>query len=88
MGRTPRGAEDGTTSVWDVATRRWLATLTLHAGPVWAVAFSPDGSLLATGSLDFTVRLWNPSPGIAGLVLREQTDAIRNLSIAPCRHQS
>jgi WD40 repeat protein len=34
-----------------------------HAGPVQAVAFSRDGRLLATGSDDGTVRLWDPRTG-------------------------
>jgi hypothetical protein len=35
-------------------------TLTGHTGLVYGVAFSPDGTLLATASADNTARVWNP----------------------------
>ncbi|XWW94391.1 hypothetical protein V2A60_002334 [Cordyceps javanica] len=38
-------------------------TLEGHTSSVNAVAFSQDGSLLASASFDNTVRLWNPSTG-------------------------
>jgi|WetSurMetagenome_2_1015567.scaffolds.fasta_scaffold142959_2 WD40 repeat protein len=37
-------------NLWDVATGKDLNTLTGHAQRVTAVAFSPDGKLLASGS--------------------------------------
>ncbi len=36
-------------------------TLTGHTHAVWSVAFSPDHQLLASGSLDSTIRLWHRS---------------------------
>ncbi|MEG4303637.1 hypothetical protein, partial [Microcoleus sp. D3_18a_C4] len=43
---------------WDTTTGKEINTLTGHTNGVWGVSFSPNGKLLATGSEDYSVKLW------------------------------
>lgn len=45
--------------VWNVQSSQLVDRLSGHEGPVSDLAFSPDGSLLASGSWDHTARLWS-----------------------------
>jgi WD40 repeat protein len=51
--------EGETARVWEVATGKLRGQVRGHSDWVGAVAFSPDGKLLATGSLDTTVLIWD-----------------------------
>jgi WD40 repeat protein len=57
-------------------------TLSGHEGQVRAVGFSPNGKLLATGSWDGTVRLWNGETGEALQVLSHGT-RVSDLTFLP-----
>lgn len=47
-----RASFDGTARLWDSVTGQCLRVFSDHRRPVYALAVSPDGSWLATGSGD------------------------------------
>ena len=48
--------------LWDVASGENIATLWGHPTDIQSLAFSPDGMLLASGSFDGTILLWDMKP--------------------------
>nr|VFJ68237.1 MAG: WD40 repeat [Candidatus Kentron sp. FM] len=59
---------------YDVATGRKRHEFTGHTGDVWALAPSPDGRWLVSGSWDQTVRLWEIETGKALLTIFPAND--------------
>ncbi|HEY7312346.1 MAG TPA: hypothetical protein VH643_23485 [Gemmataceae bacterium] len=60
MGRWGGGESLASTiCVWELATGRQRCRFTGHLDPVQALAFSPDGRLLVSGSQDTTLLVWD-----------------------------
>jgi WD40 repeat protein len=56
------GAQDRI-HLWDAATGKHLRVLDGHPTGVMCVAFSPDGTLLASGGIDNAMRVWDLQTG-------------------------
>lgn len=56
------GTDKVSIRLWDVATGENIATFWGHTTDIQSLAFSPDGTLLASGSYDGTILLWDMKP--------------------------
>jgi WD40 repeat protein len=50
---------------------------------VWCLAFSPDGKLLASGSSDRTIKLWDVATGKERATLRGHAGEVSSVCFSP-----
>jgi WD40 repeat protein/serine/threonine protein kinase len=67
----------------EVSSGKAITVLRGHEGPVSALAYSPDGKRLASGSADNTLRLWDMAAGKAVAVLHGHEKPVEWLSYSP-----
>ena len=71
-------------AVWDLVTGKAVAgKATGHRDQILTAAFSKDGSRIASGSADGTIRLWDPATGIERRSLAEEVRFPTQVEFSP-----
>ena len=70
-------------AIYRVDSGEQVTTLPRQPGDIWTLTFSPDGSRLATGSADGTVRLFDARSGRQLLVLPGNRGIVASLAFSP-----
>jgi WD40 repeat protein len=60
-----------------------IGTIAGHVGDVYSVSFSSDGSVIASGSEDGTIKLWRVSDGELLHTLEGHTGGVASVSFSP-----
>ena len=72
-----------TIALWDMENQHIVETLRGHTDTIWSLAFSPDGTLLASGSEDQTARLWRVESGECHAIIPSHSGCIWTVAFSP-----
>lgn len=76
--------QDAILRLWDIPTRTLGTTITGYMDTVGALAYSPAGTMLASGHWGGEIRVWNTTTGTYLSILTEhKNDALKALAFSP-----
>jgi WD40 repeat protein len=82
VGGSLKSKEKSGVSLWDLSSGKRRRVLNGHSGSVEAMAFSPDGSLLASAGEDRSVRLWDVARGREVATLKGHSGSVHCLAFS------
>jgi tricorn protease-like protein len=75
--------DDGTTSLWDIASAQRIRQFVGHEEGVKCVTVAPNGKTIATAGWEGSVRLWDLETGGSLAIYRGHTQGVSSVAFSP-----
>jgi WD40 repeat protein len=82
-GKWLAGAQGSHIRLWDFAAGKEVRKWRAHDWHTTTLAFSRDGTTLASGGMDYRIRLWNPATGKERLPSHGHSGAVQGVAFSP-----
>lgn len=76
-------AHERTIVLWDAKTGALRHKIRAHSNRIWALAFSPDNSLIASGSGDGYIGLWDTATGQKRKMINTHSSWVKGVAFSP-----
>ena len=76
-------SHDGTVRLWNVESKKSIATLRVQEKPLYALALSPDNKTLATAGFGGTLTLWNVETRVKSSTYRPKELNVTKIAWSP-----
>ncbi|HTU25276.1 MAG TPA: hypothetical protein VMF30_07765, partial [Pirellulales bacterium] len=70
-------------NIWNATSGDEIRQMTGHQSDIWDLSFSPDGTRIASASMDRSARVWDVTTGQQLLTLRGHNDIVTGVRFSP-----
>lgn len=78
--------KSGLLKLYDLFTHDTIRVVKAHLMPVLTMAYDPSGSLVATGSADKTIKVWDMEQGHCTHIFKDHSDIVQRIYFHPVRN--
>jgi len=78
--------KSGLLKLYDIFTHSTVRVMRAHTMPVLTIAYDPSGTLVATGSADKTIKVWDMEQGHCTHIFKDHSDVVQRVYFHPVRN--
>ena len=78
--------KSGLLKLYDLFTHATVRVMRAHSMPILTIAYDPSGTLVATGSADKSIKVWDMEQGHCTHIFKDHSDVVQRVYFHPVRN--